>query len=657
MGTPSGAVARDGAKSRSAAVYGIRGIAAMGLLTVHVAMFSGLLGTRAFGEPRPPSNFFGSFLVSGMPSFIGVMFVLPAMYLYLPLAQAIISGERRPPQGRSFVKRLLRLLPAYYVMYLVVLLAFNRNAIDGVWFVLRPIFLLQVYLPTPFKPNFVNGMEVTWTVPSMVQWYIFLPLIAWAVHRFAARGATPLARAKRLLIPVPILFGVGVAWLFVVKMNSLDNRMVFWWPQGFAPTIGIGMGIAVLLALSKVSPKDTPGIFRLAADKPHLFWLGALGVYLVNCTRPFSVIGMDAIYSTAGLLVTYLMVAAFGLLATLPLAVPGARAHAVERVLALKPLAHLGKVSYGIYLWHFAMMHFYLQGGAVLTGDTRPIRELYGVAGFWELELFVGIGSIVVATLSFYLVEQPVARWGDALLRRWGARAGGGGLPAGGGRPALGGSGGPAGAVVLAEEVTRRDAIRANLIDLERSFGRQLLARGSLTGQTRQRWEAASADLVVLWDLFGSYSSVVDEAGGGRAGRAGVPLAEAPVLFTGAPAPLGQRHIADSGSTRLTVEAAVTRMDEMFTRVAELVTTVETVWAGVTERLVDIGARLARVRGLDPALDAAIVAAEAGLFRLHATLSRDPLALWRDGAVDLTAVDELAQEVDEITAKAPLTAS
>src|SRR5439155_4865356 len=118
-----------------------------------------------------------AFFVSGLPSFIGVFFVFPAFFLYLPLAKSIIAGTRRPAQGRGLIRRLIRLLPAYYLMYFVTLVTLNRDSIDGVWYVLRPILLLQVYLPTPFVPKMINGMEISWTVPSMVQWYLALPLI------------------------------------------------------------------------------------------------------------------------------------------------------------------------------------------------------------------------------------------------------------------------------------------------------------------------------------------------------------------------------------------------------------------------------------------------------------------------------------------------
>ncbi|GIF16426.1 acyltransferase family protein [Actinoplanes teichomyceticus] len=508
------------APARNPAVYGIRGWAALALTTVHVAMFSGLLGTRAFGEHRPPSNAIGGFLVSGMPSFIGVFFVLPALYLYLPVARSIVAGTPRPAQGPVLVRRLVRLLPAYWLMYAVVLVALNRQDVHGWWDVLRPVLLLQIYSPTPFAPHFINGMEVSWTVPSMVQWYLVLPLIAWAVRPYASRGATAAARARRLLLPVPILIAVGVAWLAVVKLNGWDNRMVFWWPQGFAPTIGIGMGLAVLLALARVSPADTPRLLRIAAAHPGWCWLAAGVVYLVNCARPFSVIGMDAIYSVSGLLVTYAMVAMFGFFASLPLVAPGARETRFTRVALANPvMAHLGKVSYGVYLWHFAVMHFVLQPGNVLTGAARPIRELYGLSGFWRLELATVAGAVLLATLSHRLLEEPLARRVDRMLR----------TRATGRKP----------------EERRRDTVRANLVDLENHPGRRLVDE-----------RAPAGDLARLWTLFHAYSTAVDTA---------APT----VVLTGSPPPLERRHITDDGREELSISDALARMDELFRRTAD----------------------------------------------------------------------------------------
>ncbi|MEV6926503.1 acyltransferase [Dactylosporangium sp. NPDC051485] len=632
---PGRAVARAG--SRSPAIDGIRGVAALALLTVHVAMFSGLMGTRAFGEPRPPSNWLGSFFVSGMPSFIGVFFVLPAMFLYLPLARATIAGTPRPRQAGGLARRLLRLLPGYYAMVLIALVALNRDQITGIWYVLRPLLLLQIYSPTPLKPNFINGLEISWTVPSMVQWYLLLPLIWWAGHRFAARGTTPAARARRLLLPVPLLVAAGVAWLLLVKANGWDNRMVFWWPQGFAPTIGIGLALAVLIALSQVSPADTPRLLRAAASRPMLFWGLAFVVYLVNCVRPFSVIGMDAIYSTSGLLVTYVMVALFGLFASLPLVAPGARHTVVSAVLGAPPLAFVGKVSYGIYLWHFAVMHFWLQAGNVVTGHTRPLRELYGVAGFVELETVTVIGAVLFATISYYVIERPAAALGERFLLARGtvsreaarrpvaavaapARA----------KPAV--TGPLAGEV--AAMLAQRDAIQTNLLDLERATGRYLTGR-PLTGETRRRWATGSTDLAALWELYTAYSAVA-EAAHGLADAAEVErlLHTDSVVVTEVRPPLYERHVTDAGLSTCTVPAAVDRMDELFLSVAGLVGTVERI---AEEAGAEFGRLTAEIAGIAAGAGAA---AEEQLHLVRRLLETDPLAL-----ADGTVLEELRRRV------------
>lgn len=647
------------ALGRSAAVYGIRGVASLALLTVHVALFT-LFGTRLLGPDRPPTNFWGAFFVSGLPSFIGVFFVLPAMYLYLPLARAIIAGTPRPAnQGRGFLRRLLRLLPAYYAMSLIVLITLNRDEIDGVWYVLRPILLLQVYLPTPFTPKLMNGLEITWTVPTMVQWYAVLPLIAWAVHRYAYHGATAVARARRLLLPVPVLVATGIAWVFVVKGNGWDNRVVFWWPQGFAPAIGIGMALAILLALSQLAPESTPRLLRLGAARPGLFWLAAGVLYLINCARPFSVIGMDSIYTTSGLLVTYLVVAAFGLCAVTPLIAPGGSGgpRPVTAVLRSRPLVYVGTVSYGIYLWHFAVMHFYLQPDAIVNGGARPLREFYGVAGFWELELVTVVGAVLIATLSYHLVELPAIALGERFLGEYDSRRrrrrtaqAAAAEPAPIAAPTGTWTAAEATAAVTAAAADR-DAIRANLLELEACRGAQLLSATGLTGATAVRWRSARADLATLWEVFTAWSAVLDHAGRTIGERPRPSLAELAtvnglltgrsVVLQGTPTPLGIRGITDTGVTRLTTAEAVERMDRLFRRTAKVVSAVDAVTDQVSAVLDGIELDLHTT----PA-SARVEAARDELHRLRRTLATDPLVFWTDGQLDASRPQRLRREVD-----------
>src|SRR6266851_2083134 len=212
-------------------------------------------------------------------------------------------------------------------------------------------------------------------------------------------------------------------------------------------------------------------------------------------------------------------------------------------------------------------------------------------------------------------------------------------------------------AVAVATE--QRDGIQANLLDLDSSFGKRLLAGANLAGQTKQRWEAATADLASMWEIFTAYSAVVDRAAEllARIRRSsGTELAEITTLLTGisvrltrAPAPLARRELTDSGRSELTLATAVREMNRTFARVAEVVTTAETVWNEVADRLdrisADLGQAGQRAEGLaDDESAGALASASAELGRLRDVLNSDPLALWQRDQVDTTRLERLREQ-------------
>ena len=67
-------------------------------------------------------------------------------------------------------------------------------------------------------------------------------------------------------------------------------------------------------------------------------------------------------------------------------------------------------------------------------------------------------------------------------------------------------------AAAVAAATAERDGIQANLLDLDGSFGKRLLDGAALTGVSKQRWEAAGADLAALWEIFAAYAAAVDRA-------------------------------------------------------------------------------------------------------------------------------------------------
>ncbi len=213
--------------------------------------------------------------------------------------------------------------------------------------------------------------------------------------------------------------------------------------------------------------------------------------------------------------------------------------------------------------------------------------------------------------------------------------------------------------------VAERDAIQANLLELDSSFGKQLLAGAELTGESRRRWDATEATLATLWQVYEAYSAVTDQAAEAVTRHLGQrELAALTSLLTGrsvqlapGPAPLAGRDLADAGRENLTLATALARMRSAFSAVTEVVSAAERVWTEVAGRLDTAGAELARVTPLaaalaDEALTANLAAAQGELARMRDTLNSDPLALWQGGAVDTSGADQLAERVAAVAGRA-----
>jgi hypothetical protein len=217
---------------------------------------------------------------------------------------------------------------------------------------------------------------------------------------------------------------------------------------------------------------------------------------------------------------------------------------------------------------------------------------------------------------------------------------------------------------VVQAAVAERDAIQANLLELDGSFGKRLLEGATLSGETKRRWEVTAASLASLWQLYSAYSAVIDQAAEAAGGHLGpreltwiTKLLTGPsVQLASGPAPLAGRDLADSGREELTVVAAVTRMRRAFGQITEVVSAAEQVWNEITGKLDALAAELGRAQPLaaslaDEALTGNLAAAESKLSRLRDRLSSDPLSLWQGGpdptagTVDTSSADRLQDRV------------
>jgi peptidoglycan/LPS O-acetylase OafA/YrhL len=75
-------------------------------------------------------------------------------------------------------------------------------------------------------------------------------------------------------------------------------------------------------------------------------------------------------------------------------------------ILNFKPIAYVGVVSYGIYLYHMHLRHVCV-----------ALMHLFGTASPWLTFVLMTAASIGVASLSYHLLELPILAYRSRFVR------------------------------------------------------------------------------------------------------------------------------------------------------------------------------------------------------------------------------------------------
>jgi peptidoglycan/LPS O-acetylase OafA/YrhL len=347
------------------------------VVAVHVGFNTGQVGVPFWGG-----------IVARLDSGVAIFFVLSGFLLFRPFVLARATGTKNPSVGRYLLRRALRILPAYWLVVVVVLLALpaNRGTSPRLW--AEYLTLSGIY-----DPYFLRaGLVQTWSLCTEVAFYLVLPLVAWVAllrPRWSPRAT--------LAVTVGLGVGTTVGWLLMMKLGvgpSAGGRTM--WLPTYAAWFGGGMALATVHAAltTKTAPRAWRVFDRLAAH-PLVCWAAAAGLLVIVSTplggpwvlAPISVRQEGTKLALEGLIAA---------LALIPLAFGGD--NAIKRALSTGPARWVGTVSYGVFLWHlFILEMIYLVAGwPLFTGSFFPVYLLT-----------VGL-SLVVAAASWYVFERPI---------------------------------------------------------------------------------------------------------------------------------------------------------------------------------------------------------------------------------------------------------
>ena len=279
-------------------------------------------------------------------------------------------------------RRARRLLPAVFVMITVVCLYAATNvpsiqldtlrgdAISSLFYFANWHFIVakQSYFDLFVNPLPLNHL---WSLAIEEQFYLLWPLLLLGLLRIGRRRA----------LVIGTIAGIVASQIAMSVLYSPDNpSRAYYGTEARAHTLLIGCLLAMIL---RARP-DLP-----ARGGQRLQWLGVLA--LGTCLAAFSIGDTSATYFNGGSLAFAVVVA---VLITAIMA-PTSR---LRDGFSIRPLRYVGRISYGIYLWHWPMIVFLTEERVGLGGNALNVVRILATFG--------------VAAASFRLIEQPI------LLRR-----------------------------------------------------------------------------------------------------------------------------------------------------------------------------------------------------------------------------------------------
>ncbi len=306
---------------------------------------------------------------------VRLFFVLSGFLITGILARARTASEataagRRFALRQFYVRRFLRIFPLYYgVIAVALVLNVGSARLLAGWLL---SYTPNIYIA--WHGEWIGAFSHFWSLAIEEQYYLVWPLVVlFAPRRFVVAAAVSLIAIGPLYRMWAVSRGINVLALRCFTLSAVDTL-----GAGSLLALGVEAGIPARIIQSVLGRTLLPaGIAGMIACEYFLIsgHHGALGA-----------VALDSAVSVVFAWLVFRASTGFSGLG-------GA-------VLGWKPLASVGRITYGIYVYHFFLPVAYAYVFPIL-GQAPPAK------GMFNLLLSAAI-SVLVAALSWRFFESPV---------------------------------------------------------------------------------------------------------------------------------------------------------------------------------------------------------------------------------------------------------
>jgi peptidoglycan/LPS O-acetylase OafA/YrhL len=274
-----------------------------------------------------------------------------------------------------YARRARRIFPIYYLTVGVCIFVFSFNASETLSLL---AYTFNIYHPLHPVPN---PLEHTWSLSVEEQFYFLWPFLIATIPMSSASFV-----AGRVMPALAILSGFAIAALTPHGDQTMAGNLVYMLPFTRMLSLSLGAWLAV----------------REFENRPLYGWpcailaVLALGLLLLDfAAKSVGVLTSQGLYWTFALISYGMISLAFTATVVFD---NGRIANLLRSFLSIQVLRGLGRISYGLYLYHLPVLYYLGLNDAAMGGGKAPIEK---VAVAVLITLLIGIAS-------YYGIERPL---------------------------------------------------------------------------------------------------------------------------------------------------------------------------------------------------------------------------------------------------------